>query len=144
MPTATFSLPALPTFILMVFISLLATHSLLVFPSSTCSLDIFQCPRTRRQVSLKQLQQRGKDTERGCIVSPQKVPVWLSAPCRGFRHGMHVLRIWWCKTHIWKRVRRPVGGLEQRGEELTLGSPRLKSNTVFTEEPQYIADAIAT
>lgn len=72
MPTATFSLPALPTFILMVFISLLATHSLLVFPSSTCSLDIFQCPRTRRQVSLKQLQQRGKDTEREAVLFPHR------------------------------------------------------------------------
>lgn len=34
MPTATVSLPGLPTFLPLVFISLLATHSLPLFPSS--------------------------------------------------------------------------------------------------------------
>lgn len=34
-------------------------------------------------------------------------------------------------------------GLERRGEELTPGSPSSKCNTVFSKEPQYIADAMA-
>lgn len=48
-----------------------------------------------------------RNKERGYIVSPHKVPVWLSAP---MQKRVHVLSIWWCKTHIWKKLRWSVGG----------------------------------
>ena len=145
MPTATFSLPALPAFPpIPPGLSLWAKHSLLIFPSSLplsllsghISMSVHEVVVVGgllKAVAAVRSAGTGKNTVRGCIVSPHKVPVWLSVPCRSFRHGMHVLSIWWCKTHIWKRVRQPVGGLEQWGEELTLGSQRLKSNKVFSK-----------
>lgn len=96
-------------------------HTLFLFPSSLLALWTFSVSVHEQGIFLKSGEEywQGRNTERDCIVSPHKVPVWLSAPCRSFRHGLHVLSIWWCKTHIWKRVRRSVEGLERQSDVLT-------------------------
>lgn len=72
---------------------------------------------------------REEHRERAVLFHNARSPCGCQPPCRSFRHGMHVLSIWWCKdTHLEKS--EAAGG--GRGEELTLG--RLKSNKVFPKE----------
>ena len=149
LPMATFSLPALPTFLPLVFISLLAAHSLPLFPSSL-SLQ-FLAPRLLFFFSLRPQRRRGfllkavaavrsagqggtqkeavlfRHTRSLCGCQPPVAALGMVCMCWAYGGSGHTSgKDWGGRRRAWN----------WEVEELTLGSRMLKSNTDFSEERQ--------